>query len=99
MTLSPAVETVWPARAAAFADELARQGKLTDPAWRAAVAEVPRHHLVPRLWTQGSIGTWQETDTATAPPHEWLGRVYSNTVLISALAGECPPAVVVLNPA
>jgi methyltransferase of ATP-grasp peptide maturase system len=88
VTLSPAVEAAWPARAAALADELARLGKLTDPAWRAAVAEVPRHRLVPRFWTQDATGAWQETDTATAPPEEWLERVYSNKVLISALAGE-----------
>jgi methyltransferase of ATP-grasp peptide maturase system len=88
MTLSPAVEAAWPARAAALADELARKGKLTDPAWRAAVAEVPRHRLVPRFWTQDATGAWQETDTATSPPEEWLERVYSNKVLISALAGE-----------
>jgi methyltransferase of ATP-grasp peptide maturase system len=92
MTLSPAVEAEWPARAAALADELARQGKLTDPAWRTAVTEVPRHHLVPRFWTQDTTGAWQETDTATTPPQQWLERVYSNTVLISALTSEDPGA-------
>ena len=85
MTVSPAVETVWPALAAALADELAQLGKLSDPGWRAAVAAVPRHRLVPRFWTQNNTGAWVETDTATVAPEQWLERVYSNQVLISAL--------------
>lgn len=92
MTLSPAVETAWPARAAALADTLTELGKLTDPAWRAAVTAVPRHHLVPRYWTQDSTGAWTETDTRIDPPHHWLEHIYSNSVLISDLRrdGDIP---------
>lgn len=63
---------------------------ITAPEWRSAVAAVPRHHLVPRYWTQDSTGTWQETDTATDPAPVWLDRIYSNAVLISALRGDPP---------
>ncbi len=84
MTLISATEKAWPVAAAGLADQLVALGKLTDATWHAAVSAVPRHRLVPRYWIQDATGDWRETDT-TAPAEQWMGRVYSNAVLISAL--------------
>jgi len=75
----------WSHAAARLGDQLAAAGKLTDPAWHAAVAAVPRHRLVPRFHIQDDHGCWSCTDTRTAPVGEWLDRVYGNTVLITDL--------------
>jgi methyltransferase of ATP-grasp peptide maturase system len=68
----------WPRHACRLADDLVRAGKLTAPEWRAAVCAVPRHRLVPRYYRYTG-GSWQVVDE--------LATIYSNTVLITAVAG------------
>ncbi|ASO19494.1 methyltransferase of ATP-grasp peptide maturase system [Actinoalloteichus hoggarensis] len=82
MTTGPGLGDVdWQPHAARLADELAAAGKLTSPEWRAAVAAVPRHHLVPAYY-QHTPGGWERIDTAS---EAGLATVYSNTVLLTAV--------------
>lgn len=80
----------WPEQARRLADQLAADGDVHTPAWRAALLAVPRHVFVPRYYLQ---------DATTCPPtwvlHEphdaastarWLDLVYSPTTLITAIA-------------
>lgn len=60
-----ASELAWSTAAARLADQLAAAGKLTDPAWRAALTAVPRHHLVPRYYNQDPVGAHRHHRAAT----------------------------------
>jgi len=73
----------WAARAQRLADLLAAQGDVHHPAWRSAVAAVPRHVFVPGAYRQDDTGTWQPVDV-TSPAG--LDLVYSPTTLLTALA-------------
>ncbi|MER7078121.1 methyltransferase, ATP-grasp peptide maturase system [Saccharopolyspora kobensis] len=76
----------WKPKACSLADELAELGKLTMPEWRAAVEATPRHEFVPAYYVH-EAGGWRLADTSSpAGRDEWLRRVYSNTVLITALS-------------
>lgn len=71
-----------------LADELTATGNLSSPRWRAAVCAVPRHELVPDVWRRDPDGSWHRMDSSTAQGRrEWLGQVYSNTVLVTAITG------------
>ncbi|GDY31857.1 ATP-grasp peptide maturase system methyltransferase [Gandjariella thermophila] len=83
----------WRAHARRLADDLERAGKLTDPRWRDAIRAVPRHHLVPSYHRQNADGSWWRISSGTA---EGLAEVYSNTVLITALA-DGPTGTTVLS--
>ena len=73
--------TGWQEQAQRLADTLAERGDLHDPRWRAAVAAVPRHVLVPSAYDQDpSTGQWTEFSTADV-----LDRVYSPETLIIAV--------------
>lgn len=73
----------WRQRAAALADELARAGTLTDPAWRVAIEQTPRHVFVPRFYGgDDTIIDGANPDTAAA----WLTSVYSDDSLVTQLA-------------
>jgi methyltransferase of ATP-grasp peptide maturase system len=86
------LDVQWQDRAAKLADTLTGLGKLTDPAWQAAVRDVARHELVPRFYTQDSTGAWTESDTSTeAGRAAWLDAVYSNKPLITALRQDTDP--------
>lgn len=81
MTVQPATD--WAPRAQRLADLLAAQGDVHHPAWRSAVAAVPRHVFVPAAYQQDDTGTWQPVDV-TSP--SGLDLVYSPTTLVTALA-------------
>jgi protein-L-isoaspartate O-methyltransferase len=74
--------TDWAPRAQRLADLLVAQGDVHHPAWRAAVAAVPRHVFVPAAYQQDDTGTWQPVDV-TSP--SGLDLVYSPTTFITAL--------------
>ncbi len=63
---------------------LVKESLLTDPRWRAAFADVPRHEFLPRFFRPAANG-WTPVD-ATDP--EWLSQVYSNRVLVTQLDGD-----------
>lgn len=71
----------WKPLAQQLADNLAQRLNLRDPAWREAVAAVPRHLLVPTVYQQDTTGTWHPLD-ASSP--EGLALVYSPQTLITA---------------
>jgi methyltransferase of ATP-grasp peptide maturase system len=75
--------TDWAPRAQRLADLLVAQGDVHHPAWRAAVAAVPRHVFVPAAYQQDGTGTWQPVDV-TSP--SGLDLVYTPTTFITALA-------------
>jgi methyltransferase of ATP-grasp peptide maturase system len=64
---------------------LAKEGLVTDPRWRAAFAEVPRHLFLPRFFRPTATGGWLPID-ATDP--DWLAQVYSNQVLVTQFDGD-----------
>ncbi|WP_051300620.1 methyltransferase domain-containing protein [Actinomadura rifamycini] len=66
----------WRGRAAALADGLARQGAITDSAWREAVAAVPRHVFVPAFHDD-------EAGVVRAGDLRWLDAVYSDDTLVT----------------
>lgn len=70
----------WVGRARRLADELRSRGDVRSPVWHAALADVPRHVLVPRAYAQDSTGRWTQFDTAQA-----LDRIYSPETLITAI--------------
>ncbi|MFD9904046.1 ATP-grasp peptide maturase system methyltransferase [Streptomyces sp. NPDC059063] len=72
---------------------LADDGRLADPAWRHAVATVPRHRFVPGFFlpahqpdTQG-LTVWEPV-TAELDYGRWLAAAYSNTTLITQFDGD-----------
>ena len=63
---------------------LVRSGLLTDPAWRKAFLEVPRHAFLPRFF-QPEAGRWAAV--ASTDPG-WLTRIYADRVLVTQLDGD-----------
>ncbi|WP_232376196.1 ATP-grasp peptide maturase system methyltransferase [Amycolatopsis aidingensis] len=90
--MTTSLDTEWPALARRLARDLEQSGKLSDPAWRAAVCAVPRHELVPDYFQQDRTGTWTRSDTTTDEGRrQWLEKIYSNSVLITALRQDTRP--------
>ena len=90
--MTTSLDTEWPGLARRLADDLERSGKLGDPAGRAAVCAVPRHELVPEFFQQDRTGVWTRSDTTTDEGRRaWLEKVYSNSVLITALRQDAQP--------
>jgi methyltransferase of ATP-grasp peptide maturase system len=86
------LDVQWRDRAAELAETLTGLGKLTDPAWQAAVRAVARHELVPSFYAQDPTGAWTESDTSTEDGRAaWLDAVYSNKPLITALRQDTDP--------
>ena len=77
-------DTGWQARAARLADQLEADGVLRDPAWREAVAAVPRHVFVPSAVEQDPLTcAWTPIDVSSPAG---LDRVYSSETLVTTLA-------------
>ncbi|MGH3914280.1 MAG: methyltransferase domain-containing protein [Pseudonocardiaceae bacterium] len=72
----------WTQRVAVLADQLSAAGKLSSPAWRAALCAVPRHELVPRIYLQDENRRWCP---AKADTEAWWELVYSDTTLITSV--------------
>lgn len=75
-----ATELDWVSRARRLADLLRDRGDIRTPGWHEAVAEVPRHLFVPRVYEQDHTGNWTAWDTA-----DRLDRVYAPETLVTAL--------------
>jgi protein-L-isoaspartate O-methyltransferase len=92
-------ETHWRDLAARLADELARAGTTTDPAWLAAVRAIPRHELVSWFVAERPSGRWRSTDTAIpADQQAWLNAVYSDTELVTVLDSGIQPTAALPAP-
>lgn len=76
-------EAGWRVLARTLAERLATDGVLDDPAWRAAVEEVPRHVFVPYFYDQRADGGWTRTDAGSP---SWLETVYDDVPLVTTLA-------------
>ncbi len=78
----------WTTRARQLADQLVAAGKLRSVPWREAVCAVPRHEFVPGVLRRDLDGSWHRLDTTTEQGRQqWLDQVYSNTALLTAVAG------------
>ncbi|MFD8494190.1 methyltransferase domain-containing protein [Amycolatopsis sp. NPDC059657] len=71
----------WDARARDLADRLTKDGVLHDPAWRTALEATPRHVFVPSFYRKEP-----ECWVAVAGTEDWLDTVYSDSVLVTAIA-------------
>ncbi|WP_030329381.1 methyltransferase domain-containing protein [Streptomyces sp. NRRL B-1381] len=72
---------------AALVREIAARGGFTDPAWRTAFAEVPRHLFVPFFYVHGIRGyerLWGE-DPDPERRSRWLRGVYADGALATRL--------------
>ncbi|WP_309117467.1 methyltransferase domain-containing protein [Saccharothrix sp.] len=78
-----ATTTGWRELARRLADEIAAEGALRSPDWRAAVEATPRHVFVPVFHRQRPDGGWS---TTTCGDEGWLDEVYRNQPLVTALA-------------
>ncbi len=69
----------WQPRLVALVDQLAEDGALRSPAWRAAFEAVPRHVFVPMVLTNG------EAVSGDDPAHReaWLDLAYTDTSLVT----------------
>lgn len=90
-----AIDTEAESLRAALADELGRQGLLSDPKWDRAFRAVPRHRFVPGFFSDtgrrddNGLTTWEPV-TAASSPQRWLAAVYSDSTLITQFDGkEC----------
>jgi methyltransferase of ATP-grasp peptide maturase system len=78
-----AADVTWAGHAARLAELLAQRGDLHDDAWRAAIAAVPRHRLVPAAYRQDAGGAWRPVDTTSL---EGVELAYSPETLVTVLA-------------
>jgi protein-L-isoaspartate(D-aspartate) O-methyltransferase len=74
-------------RAASLADGLMARGRFSDPAWRQALIDVPRHLFVPhaaRAMPDFPAGEPYTID-AEERPAQWWDAVYSDTAIVTQL--------------
>ncbi|MGY0059700.1 ATP-grasp peptide maturase system methyltransferase [Streptomyces sp. LZ34] len=77
-----------------LADQLEEGGELRSPAWRAAIAAVPRHLFVPAFFRRADSprGTlWTPVTPALVGVDTWLAEVYSDETLVTQLDGGTHP--------
>lgn len=95
MTLPADADTRATELRAAMTTALAEDGVLTDPAWRAAVAMVPRHRFVPGFYLpaderdEQGLTVWEPV-TAGLDYGRWLAAAYSDTTLMTQFDGDEP---------
>jgi methyltransferase of ATP-grasp peptide maturase system len=78
-----------------LATNLAKDGHLRSPQWRAAVEAVPRHEFVPQFFNmvEGSSPTlWEPIDPERSGAEQWLRLAYSDASLVTQLDGHLIPA-------
>ncbi|MEU1863676.1 protein-L-isoaspartate(D-aspartate) O-methyltransferase [Streptomyces gardneri] len=85
----------WQIHAKRLANEVARPGSH----WEAAVADTPRHLLVPRWYERDPAVGGRVVRDGTADPHTWLAAAYSDTTLVTRVgtlhADDAAPGTVV----
>ncbi|MGH3624446.1 MAG: hypothetical protein ACRDQ5_22115, partial [Sciscionella sp.] len=80
----------WTRKAAELADDLGAAGYLRTQPWRDAITAVPRHVLVPYYYVQNDDASWSRQDVTDDDQTQGLDVLYSDTTLITALAGFHP---------
>ncbi|MEU9190133.1 ATP-grasp peptide maturase system methyltransferase [Streptomyces sp. NPDC048484] len=70
-----------------LADELAKHGQLTDPAWRSAVEAVPRELFLGDVVFRPEGPQWEPVRREELGDDEWLRMVYSNTTWVTQVDG------------
>ncbi|MGW5211158.1 ATP-grasp peptide maturase system methyltransferase [Streptomyces sp. NPDC004051] len=70
-----------------LAGELAAQGLLTDPAWRAAVEAVPRELFLGGAVFRSDGARWEPVRRERLGDDEWLRTVYSDTTWVTQVDG------------
>ncbi|MCM2388712.1 methyltransferase domain-containing protein [Streptomyces albipurpureus] len=65
-----------------FGARLAEQVADPDSRWRAPVASVPRHELIPRWWERDGEGRWR-LRAGAADPEAWMEAAYTDTSLVT----------------
>ncbi|MEH1130352.1 hypothetical protein [Micromonospora sp. CPCC 206061] len=73
---------------ARFVAGLEHDGHLSDPAWKKAFGEVPRHVFLPSFFLPLPDGRWQAID---APHPDYWARVYADTTLTTQLDDTLGP--------
>ncbi|MFS8200610.1 ATP-grasp peptide maturase system methyltransferase [Streptomyces sp. CWNU-52B] len=70
-----------------LADSLAAQGRLTDPAWRAAVEDVPRELFLGSTLYRPHGTQWEPVRREDLSEDEWLRLAYSDTTWVTQVDG------------
>jgi len=70
-----------------LADELARGGQLTDPAWRAAVEAVPREVFLGDAVFRPNGAQWEPAHRDQTADERWLQQTYANTTWVTQVDG------------
>ncbi|MEV7676437.1 methyltransferase domain-containing protein [Streptomyces sp. NPDC088752] len=87
----------WQKHARRLADEVDRPGS----AWGRAVAETPRHLLVPRWYERDQAAEGRVVRDGAADPDAWLAAAYSDTTLVTRVgalhADDAEPGTVVTS--
>ncbi|MFD9053332.1 methyltransferase domain-containing protein [Streptomyces zaomyceticus] len=87
----------WQMHARRLADEVDRPGSH----WRAAVADTPRHVLVPRWYERDQEAGGRVVRDGAADPDAWLATAYSDTTLVTRVgalhADDAEPGTVVTS--
>jgi protein-L-isoaspartate(D-aspartate) O-methyltransferase len=83
----------WRRAADRYAETLAQAGAITDPAWRAVFAAVPRHVFVPQFWQLDEYNVPATLVDGSDPDRRgtWLDAVYSDQLLITQWTPETRP--------
>ncbi|WP_030897925.1 ATP-grasp peptide maturase system methyltransferase [Streptomyces sp. NRRL F-5126] len=71
-------------------EHLAAEGQVTDPEWRAAVQDVPRHEFAPRFYVMTDapgMTTYVPISPELVGTEAWLRKVYSDETLITQFDG------------
>ncbi|MFI1678776.1 ATP-grasp peptide maturase system methyltransferase [Streptomyces sp. NPDC020607] len=85
------VETVAADLRRRLARQLATDGRLHSPQWRAAVEAVPRHAFLPHFYRESDapgVTTWEPVMPETAGKAKWLGLVYSDETWVTQFNGH-----------
>ncbi len=80
--------TGWRTRAGELAEKLTADGTITDPLWRTAFEDTPRHVFVPRFWALDKYNAPTRLIDGANPAHhtEWLDTIYSDQLLTTQWA-------------
>ncbi|MGH3814509.1 MAG: methyltransferase domain-containing protein [Pseudonocardiaceae bacterium] len=81
----------WRPRVQELVAELAAEGALRTPAWRAAFTAIPRHLFVPLIYRRDQRGDLRAVNSTDLTRREtWLAQAYSDDSLITQLAQVRP---------